>query len=60
MSQKYFHIVLLIWGVVLVEGTKVPVDFKFGTATASYQVEGGWNASGKKCFSFFRRLLSHW
>ncbi|VEN59589.1 unnamed protein product, partial [Callosobruchus maculatus] len=26
---------------------KIPNDFQFGTATAAYQVEGGWNASGK-------------
>lgn len=24
-----------------------PTDFKFGLATASYQIEGGWNVSGK-------------
>ncbi|CAH1996364.1 unnamed protein product [Acanthoscelides obtectus] len=31
------------------EGTsrKIPKDFKFGTSTAAFQVEGAWNVSGK-------------
>lgn len=24
-------------------------DFKWGTATASYQIEGAWNTDGKVC-----------
>lgn len=27
-----------------------PPDFEFGVASAAYQVEGGWNASGKILF----------
>nr|CAH7744350.1 unnamed protein product [Callosobruchus chinensis] len=44
---------LILIGLVLVlfapKGTprKIPKDFKFGTATSAYQVEGGWNAGGK-------------
>ena len=30
------------------EDLSFPNDFLFGAATASYQVEGGWNASGKE------------
>ncbi|CAH1996368.1 unnamed protein product [Acanthoscelides obtectus] len=31
------------------EGTsrKIPKDFKFGTSTAAFQVEGAWNVSGR-------------
>lgn len=31
-----------------------PPDFKFGLATASFQIEGGWNASGEYIFSKFK------
>ncbi|RKO86704.1 putative cellulase [Blyttiomyces helicus] len=29
------------------QGGKLPADFAWGTATAAYQIEGGWNADGR-------------
>lgn len=38
--------IALTWGVAVKQSRKFPDDFIFGTATASYQVEGAWDKDG--------------
>ncbi|CAH0558859.1 unnamed protein product [Brassicogethes aeneus] len=47
MTGQHIFIITAASIIFNVYAIKVPADFKFGVATAAYQVEGGWNASGK-------------
>ena len=59
MIKKEKCLSLFLWTIVLFQSASCyvyeeellydhfPSDFKWGAATAAYQVEGGWNADGK-------------
>lgn len=51
MNNCIFMFYYTIW-ICTTTGTEIkfPKDFKFGVATASYQIEGGWNSSGENIF----------
>ncbi|XP_077297967.1 myrosinase 1-like [Arctopsyche grandis] len=49
VSRTVFFVIILIseCGRIFAYKRKFPNNFSFGAATASYQIEGGWNASDK-------------
>lgn len=51
----------MVWGNILQirQERRFPDDFLFGTATASYQIEGGWNADGNIEISSTNILISY-
>lgn len=46
MNYRSCYVVSVLLAAVCGE-RRFPAGFKFGAATASYQVEGAWNVSGK-------------
>ena len=47
MKAKYFFLTSALLLPPAFSGEKQQCDFLWGTASSSYQVEGGWNESGK-------------
>lgn len=52
MPRNIFFILWILIFTHITEEKKFPKGFKLGVATASYQIEGGWNADGQY-FNFF-------
>ncbi|ELZ5050922.1 TPA: family 1 glycosylhydrolase, partial [Enterobacter asburiae] len=47
MKAKYFFFTSVLLLPPAFSGEKQQCDFLWGTASSSYQVEGGWNINGK-------------
>jgi len=57
MTKISFLLVIFIISYTNSMDYKFPNDFMFGTATAAYQIEGGWDEDGKHKHLYIKYLI---